>query len=120
LPVVGLSIREVPMSKDFARKFYSSQAWNNCREAYMNKVHHLCERCLAKGIYKPAEIVHHKIELTPDNIGNPRITLSHENLEAVCRECHAALHGGLDGGRKRRYFVAPNGSVIIKENEKNF
>ena len=103
------------MSKEFARKFYSSQAWVNCRESYMNKVHHLCESCLAKGIYRPAEIVHHKIELTPENINNPRITLSHSNLKAVCRKCHSEIHEALDGGRKRRYFVLPNGKVVIKD-----
>ena len=100
------------MSQDFSRKFYSSQAWNNCRTAYMNSVHHLCERCLSKGIMKPAEIVHHKIELTPENISNPRITLAHKNLQAVCRECHAEIHG-MTGQKKRRYMIAANGTVHI-------
>ena len=80
------------MSKDFARKFYSSQAWNNCRTSYMNSVNHLCERCLSNGLLKPAEIVHHKTELTPDNINNPNITLGFDNLEAVCRQCHNEYH----------------------------
>lgn len=100
------------MSQDFSRKFYSSQAWNNCRTAYMNKVHHLCERCLAKGIMKPADIVHHKIELTPENIGNPKITLASENLQAVCRECHAEIHG-MKTKKSRRYVIGPNGNIHI-------
>lgn len=100
------------MSQDFSRKFYSSQAWNNCRTAYMNKVHHLCERCLAKGIMKPADIVHHKIELTPENIGNPKITLASENLQAVCRECHAEIHG-MSRPNRRRYIIGPDGTVHI-------
>ena len=100
------------MSQDFSRKFYNSQAWNNCRTAYMNSVHHLCERCLAKGIMKPAELVHHKIELTPENIGNPKITLAHENLQAVCRECHAEIHG-LNEKKKKRYLIRPDGSIHI-------
>jgi len=99
------------MSKDFARKFYSSQAWNNCRTSYMNSVNHLCERCLSSGLLKPAEIVHHKTELTPDNINNPNITLGFDNLEAVCRDCHAAIHMG---PRLRRYKILPDGSVEIK------
>lgn len=98
------------MSKDFSRKFYSSQAWNNCRTAYMQTVHHLCERCLAKGIIRPADIVHHKIELTPENIGNPLITLDHNNLQAVCRDCHAEIHG-LNEKRKRRYVIRKDGTV---------
>ena len=58
----------------------------------MKRQHHLCENCLRKGIYRPAEIVHHKIELNPVNIENPEITLNFENLEAVCRQCHDEYH----------------------------
>lgn len=49
----------------------------------------LCVRC-----GKPSEIVHHKIHLTPQNIDNPSITLSEDNLETLCRECHAIEHEG--------------------------
>jgi len=101
------------MSKDFSRKFYSSQAWNNCRSAYMKSVHHLCERCLSKGIMTPAEIVHHKIELTPDNIDNPLITLDFSNLEAVCRECHAQIHEKYFN--KKRYKILEGGRVVSRE-----
>jgi len=61
---------------------------------------------------KPAELVHHKIELTPENIGNPKITLAHENLQAVCRECHAEIHGRNEK-KKRRYLIRPDGSIHI-------
>jgi len=36
--------------------------------------------------------VHHKIHLTPHNIDDPNITLSEDNLELLCRECHAIEH----------------------------
>lgn len=98
------------MSKDFSRQFYSSQAWNNCREAYKKSVGYLCEDCLRKGIIKPCEIVHHIIELTPDNINNPDITMNFNNLRAVCRECHAEEHGKIT----KRYKVLPDGSVETK------
>lgn len=61
----------------------------------------------------PAEIVHHKIELTPDNIDNPKITLGFDNLEAVCRECHAQIHGNYQS--KKRYKVMSDGSVVSRE-----
>jgi hypothetical protein len=99
------------MSKDFSRKFYSSQVWNNCRAAYMNSVNHLCERCLQNGLIVPAEIVHHKIELTPDNITNPDITLNFNNLEAVCRECHSDIHKR----REKRFKIMEDGRVIAVE-----
>ena len=46
-----------------------------------------CSRC-----GKPASVVHHKIHLTPHNIDNPSITLSEDNLELLCRECHIKKH----------------------------
>ena len=98
------------MSKPFARKFYNSPAWKKCRESYVKK-EPLCEICLKKGIYTPVEIVHHIIELTPDNINDPNISLSHDNLESVCRECHLAEHS--EQG-KRRYFINEDGDINIK------
>ena len=100
------------MAKEFARKFYSSKAWQECRNEYIKTVHYLCENCMRKGIYKPAEIVHHKIELTPMNIDNPELTLGFDNLEAVCRECHSEyhdIHSRWDSVNKRRRINKANG-----------
>lgn len=80
------------MAKAFAKKFYSSKQWQDCRNEYARKRHHLCENCLRKGIYRPGEIVHHKIEIDPITIENPEIALKHDNLELLCRECHAQVH----------------------------
>lgn len=79
--------------KDFAKAFYTSQAWKECREAYRKSVGGLCERCLKSGLYTAGEIVHHKIHITPDNVNDPSVTLNFKNLELVCRECHALEHG---------------------------
>lgn len=78
--------------REFAEGFYRSQAWHNCRNAYAAKRGHLCERCLERGIYNIGEIVHHKIHLTPDNIHDPSITLNPDNLQLLCRNCHALEH----------------------------
>ena len=95
--------------KDFAKTLYKSKAWQRTREAYASSVGRLCEICLKQGIYKTGEIVHHKIVLTPDNINNPDITLSWDNLQLVCRDCHAKEHGNT-----KRYKVTETGRVIIK------
>lgn len=97
------------MSKEFAREFYSSEAWNKCREGYKHFRGGLCERCLKKGLITPGEIVHHREHLTPANINNPNVTLAYENLELLCRECHAAEHGH----EKKRYSVRPDGKIIF-------
>lgn len=93
--------------KPWAVTFYKSKAWKSCRAAYMERVGGLCEACLANGIYRPAEIVHHVVELTPDNVSDPRVSLNPDNLEAVCRECHSMRHGA----RARRYMVDELGRV---------
>jgi 5-methylcytosine-specific restriction endonuclease McrA len=58
----------------------------------MKHAHYLCENCLRKGIYRPADVVHHIIELDPINIENPEITMGFDNLEAVCNDCHNEYH----------------------------
>lgn len=95
------------MAKDFAKAFYKSDAWEQTREAYRRSVGGLCEECLAKGIYNPGVIVHHKIHLTPDNIGDPEVTLGWGNLMLVCRDCHARIHSA----KKRRYKVDELGRI---------
>ena len=100
------------MSKPWARKLYGSSAWRDCRQGYAAYRGHLCERCLRRGILSHGEIVHHKIELTPDNIDNPNITLNWDNLELLCRFCHAEVH---DQRKKcRRYSIGPDGEIIIE------
>ncbi len=94
--------------KEYAKSFYKSQAWKDCRNAYAARVHHLCENCLARGIYKPGEIVHHIEHITPENISNPEITLNFNNLELVCRDCHAEKH---KAKKIFRYEISPDGHV---------
>jgi 5-methylcytosine-specific restriction endonuclease McrA len=96
--------------KKYAETFYKSKAWQQCRDAYMRSVGGLCERCFAKGIVKAGEIVHHKKPITPANITDPNITLSFNNLQLVCRECHAEAHGA----RQTRYMIDEYGRVTPK------
>ena len=93
--------------REFAESLYKSAAWERCRKSYLQSVGGLCERCLKSGQYNPAVIVHHKIHITPENITNPEITLSHSNLEALCRKCHGEAHSN----NIRRYTVDALGRV---------
>lgn len=95
--------------KDFAESFYKSRAWQHARKGYLKSVGGLCERCLKRGIYRPAVIVHHKDYISPENINNPEVALSYGNLEALCRECHAEEHIRT----ARRYKVDEFGRVIV-------
>ena len=73
--------------REFAKDFYTSRAWRRCSQAYMTSQNYICERC--GGV---ATICHHKKHLTPKNISDPNITLCWQNLEALCKECHAIEH----------------------------
>ena len=95
--------------RDFAKGFYNSPAWKQTRRAYAKSVGGLCEPCLKQGLFNAGVIVHHKVILTPDNIGNPDATLNWNNLELVCRDCHAKYHDR----RQRRYKLDDLGRVII-------
>ena len=93
--------------QDWAVWFYKSKLWQQCRDAYISRAGGLCERCLAKGIIKPGVIVHHKTHLTPVNIYDPEVALSHDSLELLCRDCHAEEHKR----NKKRYKVDKTGRV---------
>jgi len=73
--------------KEFARDFYQSKRWKTVSTAYMNSKNYLCERCGS-----PARICHHKIYLNAHNISDPMISLSFENLECLCQDCHNKEH----------------------------
>ena len=96
--------------REFATSFYKSKQWKKCRKLYAASVGGLCEICWENGVVVPGEIVHHKIHLTPDNIDNPGITLNWDNLQLVCRDCHAKIHRG---EQERRYIIDEIGRVIV-------
>lgn len=93
--------------KRFAERFYKSQAWKETRRAYAASRGHLCEDCLRRGLYRPGEIVHHITPLTPENIDDPVVSLGWQNLELLCRDCHARRHQV-----ERRFCFGENGEVL--------
>ena len=102
------------MHGQFANGFYGSQAWKACRQAYRKAKGGLCEACLANGLYNAGSKamplqVHHKIELTPENISDPSITLNWDNLQLLCKECHDAQHQS-----DRRWSVDEAGHVVAR------
>ena len=98
------------------KTFYSSRAWKDARRNYKQSVGGLCEECLKKGIISPAEIVHHKVPLTDENVSDISISLSWDNLQALCRPCHAKAHEQMYAERTgKRYTIDDNGRVIIRD-----
>ena len=64
---------------------------------------------MAKGIISPGEFVHHKVYLTPETVNHPELTLNPDNLELLCRNCHAEEHRK---EKARRYKVLETGEVV--------
>lgn len=112
----AISILEERMMhvKEFAKKFYKSKTWKKCRASYISKRRMidggLCEICGKRLGY----IVHHKKALTPENIGDPEISLSHDNLEYVCKPCHDEEEGHFIQRKKGNCSFDADGQPIDK------
>ena len=87
--------------------FYTTRQWRKCRAAFLNEKAGLCEICLSNGLIEPAVHVHHKTPITTENLNDPRITLDHSNLMALCEECHQAQH------RTKRWRCDELGRVLL-------
>ena len=76
------------MAKAYAKKFYKSKAWQQCRRAYVsmriNIDGGMCQHCRER----PGYIADHIEEITPDNINDPEVTLNHKNIQYLCTICH--------------------------------
>lgn len=88
------------------QRFYNSSTWQKAREYKMASVGYLCEVCGGLG-----EIVHHKIPLSEANMHDPKISISNDNLQLVCRSCHKRIHDELDG-KGRQYQFDKDGNII--------
>lgn len=78
--------------KPWAERFYNSDAWHDCRDAFLQSKGYLCERCSTPDDPTVAKVAHHKTYLTQRNINDPYIALSWDNLEALCQDCHNKEH----------------------------
>jgi len=68
-------------------RFYKSIQWKVARTIKIQEANGKCERCGALG-----EEIHHKIQLTVQNISDASISLNQENLELLCKKCHNTEH----------------------------
>ncbi len=101
------------MAREFAKAFYNSTAWKKCRAAYIAYRQRIdggmCESCHDA----PGYIVHHKIELTPENIHDPEISLNFRNLKYDCHVCHQKENAGDGVPGLVQYEFSPDGEICI-------
>ena len=85
-------------------RFYRSAEWQIARAEKIASVNGRCEKCGGIG-----EEVHHIIELTPENINNPEITLGKNNLILLCKDCHNKEHNRF---KKAKRAFDSNGNLV--------
>ena len=102
------------MASKFSEAFYRSKQWRSVRLTYLSRANGLCEICYARGEYKPAIDIHHKILLTPNNILDPNVSLNPVNLIALCKECHAEQHQ-YGGAMRSDVAFDDNGRLISRD-----
>lgn len=95
------------MAKVWAKAFYDSRIWKDCRRAVLRRDLFTCRDCNAR-----ASEVHHIIELTPDNISDPMIALNPDNLVSLCHACHDKITKGLTGDLPPEYLFNDKGEVV--------
>ena len=110
-------MRDYIKRRDELGKFYKSKQWEQVRQVALMRDKFLCQRC-----GRPAEIVHHKTRLSPENVNDPSISLNLKNLESLCSDCHFEEHRGEHcRGRineeKNPYTFDENGLLIPKKSE---
>ncbi len=82
-----LIYREAGAVREFAKAFYLSPEWRRARAYIFQRDKGLCVKC-----GRPGQVVHHKKHLTPENINDAEVALGEDNLELLCRDCHAIEH----------------------------
>lgn len=90
------------MAKEYAKWFYNSKSWRKLSAYIRIKYDNTCQECGEFG-----DQVHHIIEITPENINDPNITLNENNLTLLCDTCH---------NKKKRKELDINEGLYFDEN----
>lgn len=95
------------MAKSFSDKFYHSKIWKDTRKQILRRDQYTCQQCWGR-----AEEVHHKIELTPENIDDVNVTLNPDNLVSLCHDCHTKITKGYTGDVREGFIFDDEGNVV--------
>ncbi len=89
------------------KSFYASEIWQNFRLLIINKRGMICEHC-GQLIAEISDLtIHHKTELTPENVNDVTISLNPDNVMIVHHDCHNQIHKrfGYNSKSKQVYIV---------------
>ena len=88
-------MRETNPQKKLIDKFYASRAWRMTRAWVIDRDKGICQSC--GEIIFGEMTVHHEINLTPQNVNDPAISLNPELLKTLCHVCHDKAHKRFSG-----------------------
>lgn len=83
---------------------YRTTEWERVRQYVIQRAHGLCEECLRQGRIEVGTDVDHIQPLDESNWQDWNIAYNPDNLQLLCRQCHAEKHKR-DSGLSR--FVEP-------------
>ena len=74
-------------------RLINTTRWRHLR-AQVLTAHPYCEECEKQGVVTPATVVHHRepVEGAHSEAEQAALMYNPGNLEALCRECHKAIH----------------------------
>lgn len=102
------------MAREFSKGFYESPRWKRTRAAYIKQYGYLCEMCKSEGKRKPGKILHHKEELSPNNINEAEVSIAFDNLIFLCDTCHKKVHGQIGEVIREGYTFDEQGNIVTK------
>ena len=99
-------------------QFYKSKQWEAFRKVIIEErtdqdgfVH--CAICGKPILKKYDLIIHHKKELSEDNVNDAMVALNQDNVECVHFRCHNQIHDRFVSGHKASYTGAAKKHVYI-------
>ena len=89
------------------QRFYGTKAWQDLRMVRIIQENGHCQRCGRDFSDDFSQLIaHHKEHLTSSTLSKPEIALNPDNVEILCRNCHAHYHDD-------RGYIRPPRQVFI-------
>lgn len=101
--------------------FYASDKWRAFRAAIIAERGTRCEHCGEWVAVARDLTLHHKIELTPENVHDAMIALNPDNVLVIHHSCHNQVHKRNAAKRGRQAFIVygpplSGKTTFVKEN----
>ena len=106
------------MSFNNTQAFYKSKQWELFRKLVIEKRTHsdgfvYCEMCNKPILKKYDLILHHKKELSDENVSDYNVSLNEDNIEILHFKCHNKIHNRFTEGHSSTYTAVKKHVYIV-------